>query len=236
MLTKAEAARINGVRGGEVAAAKRLTRIAEYNKNPRCCAWCGKPLGYDQHKRHCSRSCGNSDVVRNRYPEGRSPTFFDRFWKYVDKRGPNECWPWRPTELTGKYGQLAAGRGLPPARAHVVAWEIANGPVPKGLHVCHSCDYPPCCNPAHLWIGTNKDNTDDKVKKERASRTRLLGTRHPRAKLTEELVLAIRTRLLSWDGSRRDSAAIIKEFGINKHILAGMRGNKSWPHVQVIER
>ena len=155
-------------------------------------------------------------------------------WAKVDVRGPNECWPWTGS-LSGGYGQLYAGRGLGPKSASVAAYELDNGPVPKGLHVCHYCDNPPCCNPKHLWVGTNKDNTDDKVRKGRQSSTRLLGSRHPRAKLTEELVLAVRKRLLLWDGSRRDSKAIMLEFSINSQVLCGIRNGKSWPHVRVIE-
>lgn len=75
--------------------------------------------------------------------------------------GPDECWLWQgATNGTNDYGTLGIrGRTL---YAHRVAWEEANGrPVPAGLVVRHSCDNPPCINPAHLDVGTQQDNVDD---------------------------------------------------------------------------
>jgi hypothetical protein len=57
--------------------------------------------------------------------------------------------------------------------AHRVAYELFVGPVPDGMFVCHRCDNPPCCNPAHLFIGTAKDNAVDSSNKERRSRQRI---------------------------------------------------------------
>lgn len=52
-------------------------------------------------------------------------------------------------------------------RSHRVAWTLANGPIPAGLCVCHRCDTPACCNPSHLFLGTSRENTFDKVAKGR---------------------------------------------------------------------
>jgi hypothetical protein len=54
-------------------------------------------------------------------------------------------------------------------KAHRVAWTLANGPIPAGMHVLHTCDNPPCCNPGHLWLGTQADNMADMARKGRTS-------------------------------------------------------------------
>lgn len=89
-----------------------------------------------------------------------------RFWAKVDKRGPDECWTWT-AGLNGQgYGIFCIGgkaRG-----AHRVSYFLSRGEIGNGLSVCHSCDNPPCVNPAHLWVGTAQDNSDDRVRKGRA--------------------------------------------------------------------
>lgn len=65
------------------------------------------------------------------------------------------------------YGRVYAG-GKPQFRsAHVVLWELLNGPKPEGMDICHACDVRPCCNPVHLFLGTRKQNMEDMVRKGR---------------------------------------------------------------------
>jgi hypothetical protein len=51
--------------------------------------------------------------------------------------------------------------------AHRMAWEAANGPIPGGMILMHTCDNPPCCNPEQLKLGTRAENNKDRAKKGR---------------------------------------------------------------------
>jgi len=112
----------------------------------------------------------------------------ERFWSKVEIRAPGECWPWQGTMRSDGYGRFwMQGRYQ---RAHRVAWELANGPIPDGLIVCHACDNPPCCNAEHLWVGTDADNIADRKRKGRNNSCR--GEKHGRAVLTRKDVDEIR--------------------------------------------
>ena len=98
----------------------------------------------------------------------------DDFWSMVDRNGPTQphmtdgCWVWTGIKHRG-YGRFGQ-RG----RSHRIAYEATVGPIPEGASVCHHCDNPPCCNPAHLFVGTNADNVADMVAKGRQAK----GDRH----------------------------------------------------------
>lgn len=78
-----------------------------------------------------------------------------------------ECWVWKGARGGKGYGsKMIRGKAY---RTHRLAWEWVNGPIPDGMMVLHRCDNPPCCNPNHLFIGTNTDNMRDMVAKGRGS-------------------------------------------------------------------
>jgi hypothetical protein len=102
-----------------------------------------------------------------RLPNGAS--FEERFWIKVDKREPNECWPWLAGKLKGGYAYI----GLPgggTGQGHRIAYELCVGPIPEGAVVRHKCDFPSCCNPAHLEPGTQRDNMQDAARRGRTRR------------------------------------------------------------------
>ncbi len=90
-------------------------------------------------------------------------TLEERLNAKLDKSG--NCWLWTGGHLPTGYGMIKVEgkhRGT-----HRVMWEIVNGPIPAGLLVCHKCDTPACCNPAHLFLGTYFDNAWDSIDKGR---------------------------------------------------------------------
>lgn len=100
---------------------------------------------------------------------------------------PNSgCWLWLGSTNAKGYAHLKYD--MRQQRANRFSWSAYNGPIPEGLHVLHSCDNRLCVNPEHLFLGTNQDNVDDKMKKGRAGQNgNALKTHCPRGhEYTEE--------------------------------------------------
>lgn len=114
------------------------------------------------------------------------------FWAKVDVRGPDDCWLWTRGVSRSGYGTInMAGKVL---SAHRVAYEAHHGVTlthGRELIVCHRCDQPLCCNPAHLFLGTQKDNAQDRKAKGRQAPARR-GSANEWAKFTDDQVREIR--------------------------------------------
>lgn len=91
----------------------------------------------------------------------------DRFWSKVNKTPT--CWLWIGATCNFGYGKIGIGgrKNRKLKDSHRLSWEIHNGIIPLGLCVLHKCDVPSCVNPAHLFLGTKKDNAADAVQKGR---------------------------------------------------------------------
>jgi hypothetical protein len=85
-----------------------------------------------------------------------------RLFGRIERLPWSGCWIWMGYIRETGYGEIYTAKGRRPSKTHRVAWEIANQRhIPDGMFVCHSCDVPACINPAHLWIGTQKENMED---------------------------------------------------------------------------
>lgn len=153
------------------------------------------------------------------------PTFLQRLRAGIQRGEPNECWPWTKGHTGAGYGQLGYGRRRV-LYTHRVAWEIANNrTLEPGEHVCHVCDNPPCCNPAHLFVGSQADNLADARRKQRLNNR---GENCSKAKLTEGQVRDLVRRYLGGEWG----SDLAKEFGVIpttvSHILLGDRWGHLW--------
>jgi hypothetical protein len=140
------------------------------------------------------------------------------------------CLEWSGYRDPGGYGQIGSGEGRRLVSTHVAAWIVACGPVPDGLWVLHRCDNPPCCNVAHLFLGTPQDNIDDMHAKGRARKAQGIAASH--ARLTAEQVAEIRRRWVPGERLGRghrsgNTAELAVEFGISKQYV-GQLGREVW--------
>ena len=113
------------------------------------------------------------------FPLGKIPPISQaRFWKFVDiSGGVDACWPWRGSTGLGGYGWFQFD-GQHYTATHIALAMDGRG-VPKDMHACHHCDNPPCCNPRHLFVGSQRDNLLDRTLKGRAT-NQFSGARHCR--------------------------------------------------------
>lgn len=154
----------------------------------------------------------------------------ERFWDKVDRRGDDECWEWTASKIPSGYGAFRhKGKTLTASR---VAWKLTNGPIPDGEHygttcVCHKCDNPACCNPGHLFLGTQQDNIADMFEKGRDNRAR--GIRHGMSKLTDTDVRLIKI----WLGLGYFQQEIADAFGVCQVNISSIKLGNTWRHVEV---
>lgn len=141
-----------------------------------------------------------------------------RFWASIQTG--DGCWIWKGNLDTKGYGKFrTGGQSLRATRA---MYALVKGKVPADRVVCHTCDTPACCNPAHLWLGTIADNSRDMVQKGRSSRR--IGSANTRCRLTVDQVRAIR-------GDHRQSAAIARSYGVARTTIRDIRLGRTWSSV-----
>lgn len=144
------------------------------------------------------------------------------------------CRIWTGCRSRLGYGELREHRKA--KLAHRKAWELAFGPIPSGMCVCHRCDNPPCVEPTHLFLGSNAENTADRHAKGRDARGLGNGAytrpdqirRHElngRAKLTNAQVIELRRRYAAGSVTQKSLA---EEFGVCQATVSYALNEQCW--------
>ncbi len=135
---------------------------------------------------------------------------------YTDRRGPDDCWPWRGTRAGEGYAVIVVDR----RQIRVSSLLVEVGPGQEG---CHTCDWPPCANPA-LFAGTRAENQQDKARKGRSARGEGNGGG---GRLTEADVRQIRARLIAGE----TGLSLAREFGVSRTMVSYIKLDRQWRHV-----
>ena len=148
---------------------------------------------------------------------------YDLF-RHAIVRPKSRCWIWTGASIGG-YGRATVGRRS--RWVHHVSYEKYVGPIAAGLLVLHRCDVPLCCNPDHLFLGTQKENIADCILKGRRGKTgvSLPGTKNPAAKINDDDVRAIRASTLTL-------RELSERYGISKARLSLIRRGEAWTHLE----
>lgn len=152
-----------------------------------------------------------------------SPDEADRFWQNVAVKTPSDCWLWTLSVDLYGYGRFSTHKRH--LKAHRVSWTLTNGVIPDAMRVCHNYptgDNPLCCNPAHLFLGTQKENMEDAAKKWRTFR----GSIGVVYKVTEEDIPVIRRRALT-----ESALKVGLDYGITRTAVTAICRRERWAHV-----
>lgn len=176
--------------------------------------------GYcDKHYRRVLRRGDVNDFGSRKVEDGDAVERFHKKYE-ISKSG---CWIWtagtRPNGKGVQYPRHWTDDGRSTG-AHRFSFQLAHGPIPQSMYVCHKCDTPLCVNPDHLFVGTHKDNMQDMVTKKR-SFTGRGEDKKGRAKLTNQQADQIR----KMDVSHSKIAAM---FGVSQTTISRIKRLESY--------
>ena len=140
------------------------------------------------------------------------------------------CWEYQGYCVPMGYGQINTSIGVIPKKSnyklHRLSYYYHTHNDPASLVVRHDCDNPCCINPAHLRLGTIKDNSNDRIERGRTAK----GEKHGRSKLTNECVINIKRKLR---GGTEMQVSIARDFGVSPKTISDIHTGITWSHVQL---
>lgn len=164
----------------------------------------------------------------------------ERFWSLVDQgTGDDDCWIWQgDCRHHYGYGSFWVNSLQASIPCHRLAWFLVNGEIPPDMLVCHDCptgDNPRCCNPAHMFLGTYRDNAIDRERKGRHRHEPTwsgVGELNPKAKMTDAKVIEARRRYGQGGISQSELA---RQFGISQAMMNHIILGKHWKHLPSVD-
>ncbi len=206
--------------------------IKSCNGKSFCRGWCS--AHYHRWQRYGDPLKGGNALVL-----GQGETEEERFWSRVNKAAgqgkDGDCWEWagfvNSKRPRGKeYGTVVFDKVK--WRTHRYAYFSHYKVHPGEMLVCHTCDNPPCCNPAHLFLGTTQTNALDKFAKGRGYRQTaefcVRGEAQGSAKLTADIVRTMRNRYQNGESV----AALAREYGVADVTADRAIHRRNWKHVE----
>jgi len=142
-------------------------------------------------------------------------------FKVDEKTG---CWIWKGKLDDDGYGNVKINQVT--YKAHRISFMLLKGII-KNQHsyVCHTCDNPPCINPKHLFLGTARDNAQDRQNKGRTVLPDVKGENHPNSRLTENDIRNIRTSGLS-------NEKLSKIYKLKNKYVQQIKNHERWTNVK----
>ena len=140
----------------------------------------------------------------------------ERFMRFIQPIPEAGCWIWMGSVGSSGYGKFRA-QGRKEVMVHRFAYSVFTGPIPDGDQVLHRCDVKTCCNPAHLFTGTQADNIADMYHKGRG----IDQGKHPLSKLTPVAALDI---FHSTDSQQR----LANQYHVSRALVRAIRSGKQW--------
>ena len=146
----------------------------------------------------------------------------DRIMARVEVNAETGCWVWQGGCNGDGYGQITDDSGTT-QKVHRVMYEHSVASIQHGMKICHSCDNPPCCNPAHLFQGTDAENREDARQKGRLPH----GERAPTAVISDSVAIEVIERLMRRESHR----SIARLLGIKPSVVHDIHAGRTWRHL-----